>query len=222
MFYFHLFLSVFRKVYFRFFVSLNPLIKIFLLPSPSLPPSFLPPFLPLSLPSCLFFFFLFKPLVFPFFKKAAAHNASEATFVCFLLPPWAADARPTAAAPGAGVCAAAASLGTSHFFPELWHHVRLVLEVPFGSEKGALVLQRPPLSGTGNPLPGPPARALPVSLPGGRGRGLGGAGVRWPHSDPGPAQRGCRTVYASPKTSFLSLSHAFIHSFVHSPLTDIY
>lgn len=87
MFYFHLFLSVFRKAYFRFFVSLNPLIKIFLLPSPSLPPSSLPPFLPLSLPSCLFFFFLFKPPVFPFFKKAAAHNASEATFVCFLLPP---------------------------------------------------------------------------------------------------------------------------------------
>lgn len=176
MFYFHLFLSVFRKVYFRFLVSLNPLIKIFLLPSPSLPPSSLPPFLPLSLPSCLFFFFLFKPLVFPFFKKAAAHNASEATFVCFLLPPGRQTPGPRRRPRGAGVCAAAASLGTSHFFSELWHHVRLVLEVPFGSEKGALVLQRPPLSGTGNPLPG---SGLAYQSPwrAGPGPGRGGSAV---------------------------------------------
>lgn len=192
MFYFHLFLSVFRKAYFRFFVSLNPLIKIFLLPSPSLPPSSLPPFLPLSLPSYLFFFFLFKPLVFPFFKKAAAHNASEATFVCFLLPPGRQTPGPRRRPRGAGVCAAAASLGTSHFFSELWHHVRLVLEVPFGLRRERWFSSAlPSLAQVTHSL----ARDLPVSLPGGRGRGLGGAGVRWPHSDPGPAQRGCRTVY---------------------------
>lgn len=93
--------------------------------------------------------------------------------------------------------------------------MRLVLEVPFGSEKGALVLQRPPLSGTGNPLPGPPGTCLSVSLEGGAGAWAGrecGGPILTPALPRGAAGRST----ASPKTSFLSLSHALIHSFIRS------
>lgn len=173
MFYFHLFLSVFQKAYFRFFVSLNPLIKIFLLPSPSLPPSSLPPFLPLSLPSCLFFFFPFQASRFSLFQKSCCTQCLRSDLCLLPSAPGAADARPTAAAPGAGVCAAAASLGTSHFFSELWHHVRLISEAP---PPPALVLQRPPLSGTGNPLPGP-GLAYQSPWRAGPGPGRGGSAV---------------------------------------------
>lgn len=124
--------------------------------------------------------------------------------------------------PGAGVCAAAASLGTSHFFSELWHHVRLVLEVPFRSEKGALVLQRPPLSGTGNPLPGPPGTCLSVSLEGGAGAWAGrecGGPILTPALPRGAAGRSTR--HQKHPSCHLAM-HSFIHSFVHSPLTDVY
>lgn len=214
MFYFHLFLSVFRKAYFRFFVSLNPLIKIFLLPSPSLPPSSLPPFLPLSLPSCLFFFFPFQASRFSLFQKSCCTQCLRSDLCLLPSAPGAADARPTAAA------ARSWSLRSCSFTRHLPLFPRIVAPraLYFG---GPPPPRRPPLSGTGNPLPGPPGTCLSVSLEGGAGAWAGrecGGPILTPALPRGAAGRST----ASPKTSFLSLSHAFIHSFVHSPLTDIY